>query len=185
MKVRSIVLCAVMAALTCLLAPLSVSAGPVPVSLATFAVMLSGALLGGRSGALSQIIYLLLGVIGLPVCAGWTPALPRLMGPTGGFLLGYIPLAFIVGAVYSAWGRKSGGIKKYAVLAAAMIAGNAALYAIGTAWFCVTAHAGLAEALAVCVVPFLLGDAVKTAAVAILTPQLERAVAKLSAPSPK
>ena len=179
MKLKDLVLCAVMAAVTCVLAPLNIPAGAVPVSLATFAVMLSGALLGGRLGALSQFIYLLLGAVGLPVCAGWTPALPRLTGPTGGYLIGYLPLAFIVGAIYGAWGRRNSGIKKYAVLTAAMLAGTLVLYAFGTAWFCVLNKVGVIEALTVCVVPFLLGDAAKIAAAAVLVPQLEKAINKI------
>lgn len=180
MNTKKPVLCAVTAALTCVLAPISFVIGTaIPITLATFAVMLSGVLLGGRLGALSQTIYLLLGIAGLPVCAGWTPALSRLIGPTGGYLVGYIPLAFICGAVYSTWGRNSGGIKKYAALIGGMTAGTAVLYAFGTVWFCVYSGTDAGYALSVCVVPFLIGDGVKIAAVALLAPQLERALDKL------
>ena len=80
MKTKSLVLCAVCAAITCVLAPISIPiAGTVPITLATFAVMLSGVLLGGRPGALSQVIYLIIGAVGVPVCAGYTPALPKLL----------------------------------------------------------------------------------------------------------
>ena len=176
-----------MAAVICVTAPLSLTVGVVPVTLATFAVMLSGALLGGRYGSLSVLIYLLLGAVGLPVCAGWTPALPRLMGPTGGYLIGYIPLAFICGAVYSAWGRGRGGALRYISLAGGMIMGTAVLYAFGTAWFCVIDSVGAAQALTVCVVPFLPGDAIKIAAVTLIVPQLEKAVDRvhLSPPAKK
>ena len=68
-----LVLCALCAAVTCILAPISVPlAGEVPISLATFAVLLSGILLGGRFGAISQLVYVLLGSVGVPVFAGWT-----------------------------------------------------------------------------------------------------------------
>ena len=91
MKTKNLVLCAVCAAITCVLAPLSIPiAGMIPITLATFAVMLSGVLLGGRLGALSQVIYLIIGAVGVPVCAGYTPALPKLLGPTGGYLVGYL-----------------------------------------------------------------------------------------------
>ena len=178
---KKIVICAAMAALTCVLAPISfVLATAVPITLGTLAVMLSGTLLGGAYGAVSQAIYLLIGVIGLPVCAGWSPALPRIVGPTGGYLIGYIPLAFICGAVYGAWGRHAGGAKKYAALTVGMILGTVVLYAFGTAWYCVYSGAGVAAALTVCVVPFLIGDAVKIIAVAVLTPQLEKALDKIA-----
>ena len=180
MSIRKLVLCAVFAALTCVLAPISFVVGTaVPVTMATFAVMLSGVLLGGRYGAAAQLIYLLLGAAGLPVCAGWTPALSRIVGPTGGYLVGYIPLAFICGAVYSMWGRGSRGVKKYAVMTAGMLAGTVVLYAFGAAWYCIYSGVGVAKALAVCVVPFLIGDAVKITAVALLAPRLERALDKI------
>lgn len=177
---KKLVLCAVTAALTCVLAPVSfVIATAIPITLGTLAVMLSGALLGGGYGAVSQAIYLLIGVVGLPVCAGWTPALPRLIGPTGGYLIGYIPLAFLCGALYSAWGRHARGARQYAALTGAMLIGTAVLYAFGTAWYCVYSGTNVAAALTVCVLPFLPGDAVKIAVVAILTPQLEKALEKL------
>lgn len=180
MKTKNLVLCAVCAALTCVLAPLSIPVGGmVPITLATFAVMLSGVLLGGRFGALSQVIYLIIGAVGVPVCAGYTPALPRLLGPTGGYLIGYIPLAFICGAVYSRWGKGSSGVMKYAALIGGMIAGTAILYAFGTAWFCILNRVDLIYALTICVVPFLIGDAIKIAVVAVLAPQLEKALARI------
>ena len=180
MKTKNLVLCAVCAALTCVLAPIAVPiAGTVPITLATFAVMLSGVLLGGRLGALSQIIYLIIGAVGVPVCAGYTPALPKLLGPTGGYLIGYIPLAFLCGAIYGKWGKPARGAKKYAVLLGGMLVGNIVLYAFGTAWFCILNHVGVLYALTLCVVPFLLGDALKIAVVMLLAPQLEKALAKL------
>ena len=179
MNTKKLVLCAVCAALICVLAPLAIPAGAIPVTLATFAVMLSGILLGGRMGALSAAVYLLLGAVGLPVCAGYVPALPKLLGPTGGYLIGYIPLAFLCGAVYSRWGRNCRGIKKYAVMLLGMIAGNAVLYAFGTAWFCILNGVGVIDALSLCVAPFLLGDAMKLAAVMLLAPQLEKAIEKI------
>ena len=177
---KKLVLCAVGAALTCVLAPVSFAlATAIPLTLGTLAVMLSGTLMGGCSGAVSQAIYLLIGVVGLPVCAGYTPALPRLLGPTGGYLIGYIPLAFLCGALYTAWGRNARGFRKYAALTGGMLIGTMVLYAFGTAWYCLYSGTGVIAALTVCVLPFLIGDAVKIALVAILTPQLEKALDKL------
>jgi hypothetical protein len=104
-KTRNLVLCAVCAAITCVLAPLSIPlAAGVPISLATFAVMLAGVLLGGRLGAVSQLVYLLLGAVGLPVFAGWTGGADKIFGMTGGYLVGYIPLAWLTGLIYKRWG---------------------------------------------------------------------------------
>ena len=179
MKTKTLVLCAVCAALICVLAPLSIPVGAIPVTLATFAVMLTGILLGGRLGTLSVAVYLILGAVGLPVCAGYTPALPRLLGPTGGYLIGYLPLAFLCGAIYSRWGRDSRGVKQYTALLIGMISGNLMLYAFGTAWFCILNGTDILSALTICVVPFLLGDALKIIVVMLLAPQLEKAIAKL------
>ena len=86
-----LVLCALCAAVTCILAPISVPlAGEVPISLATFAVLLSGILLGGRFGAISQLVYVLLGSVGVPVFAGWTGGIGITLGVTGGYIIGYI-----------------------------------------------------------------------------------------------
>lgn len=180
MKTKKLVLCAVCAAIICVLAPLSVPiAGMIPITLATFAIMLSGILLGGRMGTLSVVIYLIIGAIGVPVCAGYTPALPKLLGPTGGYLVGYIPLAFICGAIYAHWGKNRRGVKKYAAMLIGVLAGTFVLYAFGTAWFCILNNVGVMYALSLCVIPFLLGDAIKIAVVMILAPQLEKAIAKI------
>ncbi len=179
-KTKKLVLCAVCAALTCAVAPLSVPiAGLVPISLATFAVLFSGILLGGRMGAVSQAVYLLIGTVGLPVFAGYTSGIGRLLGPTGGYLIGYVPMAFVAGALYYRFGRHRTGGRKYAMMLLAMLAGEGILYLFGTAWFCIVTGTGVLAALMSCVLPFLLGDAAKITAVMLVTPSLERAASKL------
>ena len=102
MTTHDLVLCALCAAVTCILAPLSVPlAGEVPISLATFAVLLSGILLGAKLGGLSQLIYVLLGSVGVPVFAGWTGGIGITLGVTGGYIIGYIPMAFVAGLLYN------------------------------------------------------------------------------------
>ena len=122
---RDLVLCAFCAAVTCILAPISVPlAGEVPISLATFAVLLSGILLGGRLGALSQLIYVLLGSVGVPVFAGWTGGIGITLGMTGGYIIGYIPMAFIAGFLYFRFGRNSSGFRTYAAMFISMFVGQ-------------------------------------------------------------
>ncbi|MBQ3416596.1 MAG: biotin transporter BioY [Ruminococcus sp.] len=180
MKTKNLVLCGVCAAIICALAPLSVPlAGLVPVTLATFAVMLTGVLLGGKFAVLSVSVYLLIGAMGVPVFSGYSAGVGVLFGPTGGYLIGYIPLAFLTGALYEHFGKQKTGIKKYAVMITAMMIGTAVLYTFGTVWYCIVTGAGAVAALTVCVVPFLLGDLAKIAAVALLCPQLERAIGKI------
>ena len=95
----AMVVTALMAAVTCILAPLSVPIGPVPISLTNFAIYLSLYLLDWKKGTLSYLIYLLLGLVGLPVFSGFTGGLAKLAGPTGGYIIGFIPMAILAGIV--------------------------------------------------------------------------------------
>ena len=90
---------ALMTAVTCILAPLSIPIGPVPISLTNFAIYLALYLLDWKKGTVSYIIYLLLGLVGLPVFSGFTSGPGKLFGPTGGYLIGFIPMAIIAGMV--------------------------------------------------------------------------------------
>ena len=90
---------ALMTAVTCILAPLSIPIGPVPISLTNFAIYLSLYLLDWKKGTISYILYLLLGLVGLPVFSGFTGGIGKLAGPTGGYIIGFIPMAIIAGIV--------------------------------------------------------------------------------------
>lgn len=180
-SVQSLVMCALCAAIICVLSPISVPIGPVPISLATFAVMLSAALLGAKWGTIATAIYLLLGCIGVPVFAGYAAGFACLVGATGGYLIGYLPLAFIGGFIYDRFGRKRSGAAKIAAMIIGMIAGTVVLYILGTAWFCFVTGTGVVAALALCVTPFLIGDAIKMIIVAVIAPQVERALIKAGA----
>ena len=179
MSTYDLVLCALCAAVTCVLAPLSVPlAGEVPISLATFAVLLSGILLGGKLGALSQLIYVLLGSVGVPVFAGWTGGLGITLGVTGGYIIGYIPMAFVAGLLYHRYGRNASGFRKYAVMFVSMVLATAVLYILGTAWFMAQTKMTLGASLAACVIPFLPGDLIRIAAVMLAAVPIESAVKK-------
>ena len=178
LTVRQISSTALMAAVICILSPIAIPlAGQVPVSLATLAVMLTGALLGPYLGTLAVLIYLLLGGIGLPVFAGWTGGFALLFGMTGGYLFGYLPLAFLTGL--AAEKMKHPGDWK--ILTAGMIAGTAVLYLIGTAWFMKYTGMDLTASLAACVIPFLPGDCLKMIITCILVPRLMPAAQKITA----
>ena len=173
----NMVLCAVCAAITCILAPLSIPlAGGVPISLATFAVMLAGVLLGGSLGAASQLIYVLLGAVGLPVFAGWTGGLGNVLGMTGGYIIGYIPLAWLTGLIYKKYGSTARMPVRIAFMIIGMIVGNIALYVIGTAWIMVITGMDLGASLAACVIPFIPGNFIKMAAVCFIAPPVENAI---------
>ena len=172
MKIKDMTLTAVMAALICIAGPLTIAAGPVPLSLATFAVYLAGAILGKKRGTIAAGLYLVIGIIGVPVFSGFSGGFQKLAGVTGGYLVGYLPCAFLAG-LGTERAEKEG--RKW-LLPAMMAAGTIILYVIGTAWFMIQSGNPLGASLGMCVLPFLPGDAVKIAAVAMITPAVKKAV---------
>jgi Uncharacterized conserved protein len=175
MKVKDMTLTAVMAALICVAGPLSIAVGPIPLSLASFAVYLAGAVLGKKQGSLAVALYLLIGMIGIPVFSGFSGGFQKLAGVTGGYLIGYLPCAFLSGLGRETAERKG----KIGLMPLLMAAGTAVLYAIGTAWFMIQTGNTLGGALGLCVVPFLPGDALKIAAATALTVPVRKAVCRI------
>ncbi|MCI8786035.1 MAG: biotin transporter BioY [Eubacterium sp.] len=146
---------ALMTAVLCVLGPLSIPIGPVPISLTNFVIYITLYLLGTKLGTLSYCIYLLLGTAGLPIFSGYSGGLAKLAGPTGGYLVGFIAMSVIAGIFI----QKNHGKTVMSVLG--MILGTLAAYAFGTIWFVFEAGCTIWYALTVCVFPFLIGDAVK------------------------
>ncbi len=159
---------AVMTAVLCITAPFSIPVGPVPVSLATLIIMLTVYILGWKCGTVSILIYLLLGAVGLPVFSGFSGGFVKLAGPTGGYLVGYVLLALIAGLFFRLGHTFPKLIITRLIQAAGMLLGTAALYALGTAWFCIVTDSALAYALSLCVLPFIPGDLIKIIIVLLL-----------------
>ena len=166
--VKDTVFTAMFAALIAVCSILSIPVGEVPVTLQTFAVCLSAAMLGHRRGVLSVLVYILLGAFGVPVFAGMKGGVGVLMGVTGGYIIGFLLTALIVGLAAERF------VRGMIPLAASMAAGVLACYAVGTGWFMLTAKLPLGETLMLCVVPFLIPDAVKIAAAALLCGRLSK-----------
>ena len=154
-------LTAVMAAVICVLGPISMAIpiSPVPISLASMAVYLAVTVLGMRLGTLSCLIYLLLGLVGLPVFSGGSAGAAKLFGPTGGYLVGYLFLALIAGAFVGRYTENKW--KSIAFAALGMVLGTMVLYALGTAWLAYSAGMDFQAALWAGVIPFIPGDLVK------------------------
>jgi len=174
-KTKNMALIGVMAALICVAGPLSIAVGPIPLSLASFAVYLAGAILGARRGVVAVAIYLLIGLVGVPVFSGFSGGLQKLVGVTGGYLIGYLPCALITGLGAGTLDREVGWNKKW-IAPVCMALGTAMLYLIGTAWFMIQTKNNLAAAMAACVVPFLPGDAIKIVAACLIAPPVRAAV---------
>lgn len=169
MKVKDLTLVGAAAALICIFAPWSIKIGAVPITLATFAIYLTSAVLGPLKGASAAAIYILLGCAGLPVFSGFAGGFQALAGPTGGYLAGYVPLALIVG-LFSA--KLRGSFRYFA----GMTVGTVALYVFGTAWFCFSMPSELIPALTKCVFPFIAGDALKIASASVIANKIHCAV---------
>ena len=146
---------ALMAAVMCVLGPLTVPIGAVPISLANFVICLTAWLLGPKFGTLSVGVYLCIGLIGVPVFSGYGAGLAKLAGPTGGYLVGYLLLALIGGLFI----EKSNG--NPVVSGIGLVLGDAACYVLGTAWFVFQMQCELGYALSVCVYPFIALDLAK------------------------
>ncbi len=143
----------------------------VPFTLQSFAVCLLAALLGWKRGTLAVLIYMLLGAAGLPVFSGFRSGLGTLLGATGGYILGFLLTAFVIGLIAD---RHPGQLLP---LALAMLFGMLLCYACGPAWFVVvytrsSGPIGVLGALNLCVFPFLIPDALKCALALVLARRL-------------
>ena len=150
--------------LTALSAQIVIPIGPVPITGQTFAVLLTGALLGSRLGAITMIVYLLEGAIGLPFFSGAHGGILHLMGPTGGYLVAFPAGAFITGAF-----AEHGWDRKFLTAAAAMAIGSIVIMLSGWLWFSLVMKTSPAITLFATVLKFIPGDIIKISlAVAVL-----------------
>ena len=164
--VRNMVFTALFAALICVAAPFSIQVGPIPISLATFAIYLTGAILGGKRGMVATIVYIMLGAVGLPVFSGFRGGFGVLFGMSGGYIIGYIPLVLITG-IFAEMNSKM--IYRAILTVIGMILATAALYTFGTIWYMIVSGSDLVTALTACALPFIPGDAIKIACVTALS----------------
>ena len=174
-RTKQMVLIALMTAVTCVLGPLSIPLpfSPVPISLTNFAIFLAIFILGMKNGTISFIIYLLLGAIGVPVFSSFRGGLQVLAGPTGGYLIGFIFLALIMGFALDHFDRK------LVPTIIGMIIGMAVCYAFGTVWLAKLLSLSFKEGLMMGVIPYLPGDAAKIIIAAIVGPKLYGATQKI------
>ncbi len=175
-KTTYMALCGLFAALMAICSFISIPLGftPVPVNLGTLGVFLTGGLLGKKYGTISMSVYVLLGAVGVPVFAGFRGGIGVLAGPTGGYIIGYIVAAFLIGLLLEQMlgGKTLSRGKELGNCVIAMIVGLLACYLLGTAWFMISTHTGVWASLVSCVIPFLPGDALKIAAGALLVQRL-------------
>jgi len=147
--------------------------GPVPITGQTFAVLMIGALLGARRGALAVLAYLAQGLAGLPVFAMASgPA--ALLGPTGGYLAGFVPAAYVTGLL-----AEKGWDRRFGTTVLAMVLGNIAIYASGLFWLCCLT--GISKTIVTAgLLPFIPGDILKILLAAVMLPSAWRLIARSS-----
>lgn len=172
--VREMVFTALFAALICMAAPISVPLpGMVPISLATFVIYIAAPLLGGKRGTAAVLVYILIGMVGLPVFSGMRGGIAVLLGTTGGYIVGYIPMALVMGVFSDIKSKLNWTIP------VGMVLGTVALYTFGTAWFMFMTKSPLATALASCVLPFIAFDGMKMVLATVITVPLKSRLNKI------
>lgn len=171
MKTKELTLIAICTSLMAVLSPMSIPlVGGVPISLATFVVMLVAMVLNTKDACITVCLYIILAFIGVPVLSGYRSGASVLFGMTGGYIFGYIPLA-----IFTSWLKDIKTGNKYLKIALpflGMIIGTIVLYVMGTMWFMYFTGKDLTSSLYACVIPFIPGDIIKIAIVSIIAPRL-------------
>lgn len=173
-KTRDVVYIGIFAAIIAVCSWIAVPAA-VPFTLQTMGVFTAVGILGGKRGTLAVLTYILLGVVGLPVFAGFSGGIGAVLGASGGYIIGFLFSALIM------WGMEKLFGNGKVVLAVSMVLGLVACYAVGTVWFMAvytknTGAVGLGTVLGWCVIPFIIPDLVKIAVSLILTNRLKKIV---------
>lgn len=159
-------LTALMTAIICILGPIVIPIGMIPLSFANLAIYLAIILMGKKRSLISVLLYLLIGFIGIPVFSGFTGGAGKLLGPTGGYLLGYVALAWIAGWIIEIWEsvKNKNVIKekqRQTGTIAGLTIGTIVLYLLGTCWLAAQAQISFKAALATGVLPFIIADSIK------------------------
>jgi biotin transporter BioY len=162
---RLVSLAVVFSLLTALAAQIVIPIGPVPITGQTFAVLLTGALLGSRLGAMAMIIYLVEGAVGLPFFYGGHGGIGHILGPTSGDLVAFPAAAFITGAF-----AENGWDKRFLTAVAAMAVGSIVILLAGWLWFSVLMQTAALAAFKISVLPHLPGDIIKILLAAAVLP---------------
>ncbi len=165
-NVNQIVFIGIMSAIICILGPFSFPIGIVPISFTNLAIYFVLYALGMKNGTISYCIYLLIGFVGIPVFSGFTSGPAKLLGPTGGYLIGFIFMALIAGVFIDKF------IAKRYLCITGMVLGTAVCYTIGTVWLSFQANMSIGSALVAGVIPFIAGDLIKILLAAFLGPQI-------------
>lgn len=159
-KIQNLTLIALMAAILCIVGPVMIPIGMVPMSITNMAIYLSIILLDKKKATIGVVVYLMMGFIGLPIYSGFTGGAGKLLGPTGGYLIGYLVLSWISGKLLEIL-DKANGMKQNSKQIMALGIGTIGLYFVGTIWLMIQSKLTLFTALSVGVFPFVVFDMIK------------------------
>ena len=180
MNTRDLGYVALSTALLCISAWIAIPLAGIPITMQTLVLCLSSALLGWKKGLFAVLAYLLLGCIGAPVFAGFTGGVGVLLSPTGGYLIGFLPCAFVIGWAGDRLSNRKGWNTRL-FLGLWMGLGVLLCYALGTAWFILltaqeSSRVGLWSALITCVLPYLPFDCVKIVCAVVIVGKLGKII---------
>lgn len=169
-KTKEMIIISLMTAILCILGPITlpIPISPIPISMVTFVIYISIYVLGMKQGAVSCLLYLLIGIIGLPVFSGFTGGIGKLLGPTGGYMIGYVFMAMICGFFIDRWAAKR------VLHIIGMVLGTIVCYLFGTIWLSMQMGISFYAALGVGVLPFILGDMGKIVPASIVGPMIRK-----------
>lgn len=174
-SVRRLTTVGLLTAVICLLGPFALNISfisPVPISLGTLGIYLAVSILGMKSGTLSVVVYILLGFIGVPVFTNFTGGAEKLLGPTGGYIIGYIFMALICGFFIDRWDGR------FLICFLGMLLGTAVCYLFGTVWLALQMSLTFPQALATGVLPYIPFDLAKLLIALLLGGQVRRRLKK-------
>lgn len=174
MKTKDLILCALFAAVMSIFSVIAVPIGVISITLGVFGILLTAVVLGAKRGVISTLIFILLGAVGLPVFSGFKGGIGVLTGPSGGYILSYIPMALIVGAVSAHLdiSKKSFVLRLLSCFAAVILC-----YLIGTLQYIfVMKGTSFTAALAVCVYPFIPFDIIKCILAVLLGERIKKRI---------
>jgi biotin transport system substrate-specific component len=175
--VAQLALAGLLAAVLAVASWVSIPFVPVPLTLQTLAVLVAGGLLGRYWGPVSVGVYILVGVVGVPVFAGGHAGPAVIAGPLGGFLLGFVLAAFVMGVAGDATrGGRIANRRALAVLVLGAAAAGLVVYVVAVPWFMAVTGASLREAVTVAFLPFVLGDALKAVVAVAVIRAVDRAL---------
>ena len=169
--------CGIFAAIMCVLAPIAIPVGPIPITLGVFVVMLSGIVLGWKLAGTSILVYVMLGFVGLPVFSGGKGGPGVLVGPTGGYIWSFILMALWIGF----WSQKIKGKPTWQRINLGLVAVSSLLicYFFGTLQFSMVCDLSWNRSLALCVYPFVIPDLGKAVAAALIGYEIRKRLKKV------